>query len=63
MKRKNKIWDFETYQEAMKNDPSAILKLSPQEKCGIITMLREQVWGREATTGKVERVFELVYRP
>jgi hypothetical protein len=59
MKMDKKISGFSTFADAEKAEIKALKKMSYQEKSRAITFLRECFYGKEATTGKVERIFEV----
>ena len=59
MKRKKQDWSVGTFAEAYAEETKELKKMSYQEKSRTITLLREIFYGPKATTGRVQRVFEL----
>jgi hypothetical protein len=59
MKLDKKEWGFETFKQAEKSETIELQKMSYQKKSRTITFLRECHYGRKATTGRVQRIFEV----
>jgi len=59
MKMDKKVWGFETFEAAEKTERKALKKMTYQEKARTITFLRECFYGKRATTGRVQRIFEV----
>lgn len=48
-----------TFEESEKQQLQESLAMTPQERFAHMTYLRESFYGPEATTGRVQRVFEV----
>ena len=59
MKLDKKIWGFESFSAAEKFEALELQKMSYQKKSSTITFLRECFYGRKATTGRLQRIFEV----
>jgi hypothetical protein len=59
MKLDKKVWGFETFEAARNLETVQLKKMSFQKKSSTITYLRECYYGREATTGRLQRIFEV----
>jgi hypothetical protein len=59
MKIDRNIWSVGSRQESEKEEVLAISNLSPQKKSAVITFLRESYYGQQATTGRLQRIFEV----
>ena len=59
MKMDKKAWGFESFSDAEKTEAKELKKPSYQEKSRAITYLRECFYSRKATTGRIQRIFEV----
>ena len=59
MKITRNVWAFSSFKEAEEEEARELSKMSYQKKSSIITFLRESYYGRQATTGRVQRIFEV----
>ena len=59
MKMDRNSWSFGSFEDGEKEEADALSKMSHQKKAAIITFLRESYYGRQATTGRVQRIFEV----
>jgi hypothetical protein len=59
MKLDKKVWGFESFAAAKKSEAVELGKMSYQDKSRTITFLRECFYGRKATTGRLQRIFEV----
>jgi hypothetical protein len=59
MKIDRTVWSVGSFKDAEREEAKDLSKMSHQKKSAIITFLRESYYGRQATTGRVQRVFEV----
>ncbi len=59
MKIDRKTWTFESAKKAKSRETAELNKMSYQQKSRLITFLRESYYGRKASTGRVQRIFEV----
>jgi hypothetical protein len=59
MKIDRNSWSVGSFKDGEKEDAQALSRMSYQKKSAIITFLRESYYGRQATTGRIQRVFEV----
>jgi hypothetical protein len=59
MKLDKRHWAFGTFKDAEKAEAQELSKLSYQKRARTITYLRECFYGRKATTGRVQRVYQV----
>src|SRR5438445_5496395 len=59
MKLDKKIRGFGSFSASEKAEAIELRKMSYQRKSATITFLRECFYGRKATTGRVQRIFEV----
>ena len=62
LKINRKIWKSESHAQAQKEEIKELKKLSYQQKSSIITFLRENYYGQQASTGRVQRIFTVSKR-
>ena len=59
MKLDKTVRGFSFFAAAEKAEAIELGKMSYQEKSSVITFLRECYYGRQATTGRLQRIFEV----
>ena len=59
MKIDRNVWSVGSFEDGEREEADALSKMSHQKKSAIITFLRESYYGRQATTGRIQRVFEV----
>ncbi len=59
MKLDKRHWAFGTFKEAEKAEIEELSKLSYQDRSRTITYLRECFYGQIATSGRVQRVYQV----
>jgi hypothetical protein len=59
MKLDKTSWSAGSFQDMEKEETEQLSKLSLQKKSAAITYLRECYYGRQATTGRLQRIFEV----
>jgi hypothetical protein len=59
MKIDRTVCSVGSFEDAEREEAEELSKMSPQKKSAIITFLRESYYGRQATTGRIQRVFEV----
>jgi hypothetical protein len=63
MKLDKTTWSAGSLQDMEKEEAEQLSKLSHQKKSAAITYLRECYYGRKATTGRLQRIFEMSKLP
>jgi hypothetical protein len=59
MKIDRTSWSIGSFKDAEREEAEVLSKMTHQKKSAIITFLRESYYGRQATTGRVQRIFEV----
>ena len=59
MKIDRTSWSVGSLKDSEKEESEALSKMTYQGKSAIITFLRESYYGRQATTGRLQRIFEV----
>jgi hypothetical protein len=59
MKLDRTSWSVGSFKDGEREEAEALSKMTHQKKSAIITFLRESYYGRQATTGRVQRIFEV----
>jgi hypothetical protein len=63
MKLDKTSWSVGSFRDAEKEEAEELSKMSCQKKSAAITFLRECYYGRQATTGRLQRIFEVSKLP